>query len=284
MFLTKDISLASSSGFMVALLASLLSVIILSPQNIVTVFIVLGQAHFIISYIYQWRAGKIGIKFVLLYALAVSFLGTLILFAPDKDSLFLVLAGIVFSIHFFIDEFYVAHTKFTFERTLIGVGFVLLYGSLLFKEGYGLDFGIFLPLLAVFVGLPFIKKAIESKKISASEMLIITSSAVLILINVMDVKISIEAMLGFIILFHYVRWYIFYIFRSIEAGKALLRQYIYIVLLVNVVVVGAYFVYTITSFAPSLSYVFDQTYFFAWTILHILFSANFERLSALQKI
>ncbi|MBL7045671.1 MAG: hypothetical protein ISR99_01405 [Parcubacteria group bacterium] len=284
MFLTKNVSLASSTGFMVALLSSLLAVVILAPHNIITLFIVLGQAHFIISYIYQWRAGKIGVKFVLLYAAALGFLWALILSAPQKESLFLVMAGIIFAIHFFVDELYVAHTKFTLERSLVGVGFVLLYSALLFKDGYAIDFGFFLPLLALFLSLPFIVKAIQRKELNASEMLILTSSAVLVMVNLMDVKISIEAMLGFIVLFHYARWYIFYTFRSIEVSKGQLKKYVFNILVVNTLVIGAYFLYTYTSSAPVLVYMFDQTYFFAWTILHILFSANFERLTALQEL
>ena len=59
-------------GFFLSILGAGIAVLVLAPAAIMSTFIVMGQGHFILAYLYQWRAGKSGWRYGALYVLAFS--------------------------------------------------------------------------------------------------------------------------------------------------------------------------------------------------------------------
>jgi hypothetical protein len=82
------------------------------------------------------------------------------------------------------------------------------------------------------------------------------------------VKIS-----GFIILFHYTRWYLYYFdkFKKMP-DKKFLEEYLEIVFWINLLVVILFVLYSLSPKAGFLALLFNPLFFYGWTCLHIFMS------------
>jgi hypothetical protein len=265
-------------GFMCSFILALIAVVVLSAKNVFQFFIVLGQGHFLLAYVYQWRAGKIGSRYLSAYLsiLAILIYATTIFREPQLWTF--VVAGTIFAIHFFVDEVFINSLIITTQRYILGAAFVVMYGALLLRSAYEVDLPLTIGVVAGMCTIPMIVRSAASKKIEAIDMFFITSIGVLALMAFIPWAISLEAALGFIILFHYIRWYIHYLFRfQSSEDRTRFTTYIRDVLVVNLVIVGLFFSYRIYADMPVLEYLFEPTYFYIWTILHVLFSIRIPK-------
>lgn len=265
-------------GFMVSFLVALISVALLDPYQVTIAFIVLGQGHFLLTYLYQWKAGKIGVIYLFLYAFALLVLWAGFALIPDPLSWSYLIAGTIFSIHFFVDEMHINKMTLSLEQKLVGFAFVLMYSGLLFDALYAFEAPLLLSALAFVACLPLAIEKILTRRISGAEMFFFGSVLVLAALLYSQISIHITLALGFIILFHYVRWYLFYFFRFIEEeGRPRFGRYLIDVGITNVLVVALFVAYFYLPQLSFLRFLFKPEYFFAWTILHVLFSIRIPK-------
>lgn len=265
-------------GFMVSFLLALVSVVLLDPYQVTIAFIVLGQGHFLLTYLYQWKAGKVGITYLSLYALALCALWAGFAFIPDPLSWSYLIAGTIFSIHFFVDEMHINKMALSLEQKLVGFAFVLMYSGLLFDALYAFEAPLLLSALAFVACLPLAIEKIRARSISGAEMFFFGSILVLAALLYSQISIHITLALGFIILFHYVRWYLFYFFRFIEEeGRSRFRRYLIDVGVTNALVIALFVGYFYLPQLAFLRFLFRPEYFFAWTILHVVFSIRISK-------
>lgn len=266
-FLTND-----RAGFLISILSAIGAVALLGPAGIISTFIVMGQGHFLLAYLYQWRAGKIGWRYGALYAIVFSGLLIAYQFIPEPKLWTFLIAGSIFAIHFFVDEYFLAKIALSLERILLGVVFVGLYGALLLRALYFFEIPYVLATVAILLLIPLGAQALRERALSVVDLAFMLASGVLVVLLVNPQVLSLHAALGSIILAHYMRWYLhFYARLKTNSDQSRLKKYLVDVAVVNALVITLFGVYVM--FQDSfLRFAFEPTFFFIWTILHVLFS------------
>lgn len=260
------------AGFLASIVTALLAVAFLTPAGILSTFIVLGQGHFLLAYLYQWRAGKIGWRYGALYATAFSALLIAYQFIPEPKLWTFLIAGSIFSIHFFVDEYFLAKIAWSIERVLLGVVFVGLYGALLLRALYFIEIPDAAPVVALLLLIPLIAQSIREKSLQLVDAVFMLAAGVLVVLLVQPYVISLHAALGCTILAHYVRWYLhFYGRLKTNPDQTRLKKYLIDVAVVNVLIVTLFGVHVMFQ-GSFLRFAFEPTFFFIWTILHVVFS------------
>ena len=265
-------------GFMVSFLVAIGVVALLSSNAVLYTFVVLGQAHFVITYLYQAKAGKIGWKYIALYILAAGLLVYSLATLSQPQLWTLMIAGSIFAVHFFVDEMFINGVKLTNESRLLGGAFIFLYAALLLRAAYGVDQPLGIGALAFAACTPLLYKKMRSRTVSTPEMFFLCCVVILLFILFVPVAISVTSALGFIILLHYMRWYLYYFFRFGTApDTSRFRRYIVDVLFINAVVLTCFLAYLYVPQFSVLVFVFGPAYFYGWTILHVLFSIRISQ-------
>lgn len=259
-------------GFLAALLFATIAVVLFSPPNVVRLFIVLGQSHFLLAYLYQWRAGKMTTPYLSLYVvLATVFFYTGIFFG--FSGWLVVFTGTLFAAHFFIDEFRMAQLPFSIGRAGIGAAFIAPYLAILTNAFIGFNAlfeTFFISVLFLCVGAALV--SLQHPWTRTDFFMVIAAGSSFFLLSMPPPP---EYLLGFIILFHYIRWY-FYYFFCLEHNLSRRRTYMQHVILINIAVFVLYFIYGFSFFRWNntgfFEYFFDPNFFYLWTVLHIFFS------------
>jgi hypothetical protein len=237
-------------------------------------FVMLGQGHFLMTYLYQWKAGKIGTRYMIAYAVALTVLAVLAAYFLPLPFLLLI-TGSVFALHFFYDE-----ARLHARDNGISLGLVwypaFLFFLVLVKILYTVDL-----LPAIVIGtLLFVLQSARSQTVPASHastaMYMHIFSAILLFLLIFPIAIPATAVLGAIILYHYMSWYVHYFFRLRDGGRPL-RPYIKNGILVNALVISSFAAFLVLApgYAKNaFSFFFAEQYFYMWTLLHIFFASN----------
>src|SRR6185436_105773 len=80
-----------------------------------------------------------------------------------------------------------------------------------------------------------------------------------------------QVVIGSVILFHYVCWYVHFYFRFASKPERQ-RQYIWDMIGIHIIVFASYFLWRYSPLGFPLLYVFAPVFFYIWAILHIIFS------------
>lgn len=259
------------------------TLIFLTPEEyLIPLFIVFGQGHFILMYLYQFRAGKIGARYIRSYIFFSALLLGFLLFYPNAHmrDIFLLLSAIAFGLHFFFDELFMREITHSQVHTLFGFGFSIQYIAVSYTLVFGLPqvpWSAIAVLTAISwaLALPLLCKRIFSHSFILSEIFLYGLLGFFSIALFVQIHISAGQILAFTVLFHYIRWYLFYASRlhSTEANTKL-RKYIIDTVLINTLMLVGFIFYFFASI-PVLSILFSETYFYLWTILHVIFSLSF---------
>lgn len=246
-----------------------LSVVTLVPPLIVAyLFIIGGQAHFAMAYLYQYRGKKMGkmyalTAFVLLIA-ALVYLSISGAFTPV-----LLAVSLLFALHFAIDEFTLHGEKWGIVPTFTTIGFFALFSSIVFymlSPAFHTTALAVAALVVVGVALRF---CFVSKPSSAAERYLWYISALLILISFVTPVVAIQSATAYIIWLHYLNWLIGYGIKVHGTKRA--RQYwveTAVTYVVSFLLFCLYFVFPHSV----LQYFFAFLYYYLWAIAHILLS------------
>ncbi|MCF7816191.1 MAG: hypothetical protein K9M10_04285 [Candidatus Pacebacteria bacterium] len=263
--------------------ATAVGVIAIEKSLLLSLIIVLGQGHFILTYIYQYKKGKITKKYLYFYPLffIITF-STIALFYQRNIfvDFFTLAAGMIFVFHYFNDEFHLSGLK-RIERYSFGLGAVLFsFLSVFISMVFNIHYIKIIPLviLSLLLFSIFIYKEYSNKKENRN-----ISLFVFVLLNVFipmyllfTEKGTLVQLWGFIILFHYLRWYIYYYLKFKNDEKEFL-PYLVKIFTVNIIVIFLYILYSTNYiFGTYLTVFFNQIFFYGWTLMHIIFTLRKE--------
>lgn len=245
-------------------------VLFLPITVVVSLFIVFGQGHFIGSYIYQFIAGRLEWWRMILYAMLFILLWAVFISTKNFDAL-LALTAVVFSAHFVWDSSRILGSRELIPAIITRLPIFVLFSSFIVEKIYGtpLILGALLfstLLLSVYTFCI----AFDVFKYDISDSLFIGGALGFFGLITLNSNFSAWSLFGFIIIYHYLQWYVFYWKRYAAVGKARSRIYIRNILIANVVVISAFFLWKIDSTNDIfLFFFFEPEYFYIWTLVHI---------------
>lgn len=261
-----------------------LAIAFLSPIQMALAFSVLGQGHFLGAYYYQWKAKKIRTFWACVYV-ALAALFFYIAVSTHRLEWFVLCAGVLFFIHHFFDEVTLWGKERSFFRALELTPPILLYSSFTADVLFGTALTVYASALSVALMLVYVffvaRKLYVPDALSIYFALITIS--LLFLKWIVAASIAPETLLGSVILYHYICWYIYFYFRF---AKDATKQSMYVreMLAIHAIVFGVYAVFLYTTWGSlNLGYVFLPIYFYIWAILHILFSVRMSDFRAFLK-
>lgn len=234
----------------------------------------LGQGHFLLAYLYQYKAGKIGVRYLVSYAVASAVLLALCFLVPHPAQWLPILAGVIFSVHLLGDELYIAGIERTRLVTWFLGAFIALYALVLFSSAYMLSIPGWLIGLVLLPVLYVAYQRTRSGTWSLLEVLLLLGVAHFVYALMVQARPKeVFVIFAFTIIAHYVRWYLFY-WSKLSERLDMRAVYVRDVVAVHAVIGILFGAYVIEGYAGSMQLLFDPTLFYVWTILHIVFSAT----------
>ncbi len=236
-------------------------------QWIAYTFIVVGHAHFLMAYRYQYKAGKMNRGYALVALILL--LGSVIYFILDGSLLpILLVSGILFAFHFGLDEFTLHNEALTLRTVMSALGFALLFSALIAVVAFpGLaSLGI---VAGILVAASITVRVLRSHTpISAGERYLwIVESVLFVLAVILNLP---QQVLGVVLLLHFANWYMGYA-GKVRSHPVRAKEYWYtfaVTLLVPLVL----FVLWKFGYLPFLSVFFGLAFYYAWAIAHIILS------------
>lgn len=193
---------------------------------------------------------------------------------PSSHNNIIIAAGLFFLVHFLWDEVKLAGAVSNIQRILEALPVFLLFTAALVLSVDGVSlYGIAVPLtlvtLGAYAGMLLGKTGV---RVDALGWLFHAGTLLLTVILLLQIPIAFEKMIGAIIIFHYVGWYVYYYFKLAKAPQAR-AQYLTRVVLINIGVIALYAAFSYSEvLAVPLGFLFLPMYFYVWTIMHILLS------------
>lgn len=263
--------------------------VIYSVHNVSLLYlmIIFGQAHFIISYLYTYRAGKMNSfyqKRALMFFLVFFTVSSFIYFHQEYLPFFVLGTLLTFVYHYAYDEVKLSLGK---EWTSNHHPFFFCFSLLSFFTPIFIDkiFHVAIPVHLFFtVGFISLLYFFNSLRRGATDYHLAFKSFSLILftfINSIFVlvlaykgfseRFSLYAVAAVIIFYHYVRWYVYYglLFQDDD-----FNIYLDIIIWVHILLFLLFFQYYLSPGTGVLFTFFSQTYFYGWTMIHILLSSD----------
>lgn len=234
-------------------------------QNIKVVYIIVGQGHFLLAYLYMYKANKINLKKIVLYfTIFISFL-FFFLTVFDRHILLLVTAT-YFIIHYVLDSFFLnkKHINF-YQLPILALPFLWIGAIRLSIYAFHIDLSntlIYLfPLSFIFI--PFIVK-----KIDQITLLFILFPLAVYLSILFKIDWVLFHFLHILFISHYLMWY-FYIYFSKD--KLFLKRFFVNFSILHVLLIFLAILYLYSKGNLFLGgFIFSDDYFYIWTLMHFV--------------
>lgn len=247
--------------------AAVAAALLLPYQWVLWTFVAMGQAHFLITYIYQYKGKKMAtLPYVAVAALYAAWFAWYVAGAHSYALLMLFIGGI-FSVHFAIDEITLhdeAHDK---EAIASIAAFSFLFAATLAAAEFSLAWLAPAAFAAAALVLA-VRVLIGRRAPSAAERYLWLVGALLCAISAF--LHNGFAMLAVIVTLHYLNWYVGFAYRVMGSGTRA-RQYwgnVAWTLALTTVGMALY----ATHVVPLLGVFFGLYWFFGWTGAHIFLS------------
>lgn len=239
--------------------------------------LILAQGHFLLSYLYQYRAGKMNQRYARRYVpFAAFFFG--ICFFLSVDKLIEGITAAYFVVHFFYDERYLLHEKTDFwgwRITLPTIGILgaeVVYRYAAVRPAWLLP--VALGLCSAYMFWVILQGSFRQQSFSRRDgyFLTIFIFATLLTLSgkLLPGPVNFNA-INFIILVHFGNWYWSYILK-LSSSRALLGKFLLETVVVNSVMGALMLSLLNSSFSVPLSaiagFFFLRPYFHVWTLLH----------------
>ena len=249
-----------------------LAILLLPLYLFVPMYIVLGQGHFILAYVYQLKAHRPHFFSAVLF---LAFSSGIFFWIWKGASLWelILTTGAVFIIHMIVDQLRLCRAAFTWGMLPLAIFPFLVYFSLLSRSlhsWFRADVaGVACLLLgaATVVFVVYRRKSFKQGAHFVAWFSIVAGFLGSFLFFAKPLPLSI--IFGGLILFHYIEWYVFY-FQKLKTNIPKRRTYIRDALIINGLVILAYIIFL--KWGSSLQVVFNQRYFYGWALLHTLSS------------
>lgn len=282
-----DIFKKGSDLFYTSLLLTFFIVFTLKSNTLLWFVIVLGQGHFLMSYYYTYKARKINKKYFTKFIFLLLFTGYVCFYISKNMQfydIFVFIVSLFFTLHYFFDECKISNTIVSKEIIILYVSFIYSYSLAFLIKYFGFSIGNLSYFIVLFVYIVLysiyilsIKKIVHIKT-SFNHFYFI--NLFLPIISIFSTKIDIIQISSFIIIFHYIRWYLFYIQKfKIDPDETKLKTYLTDIFIINLLVFLTFLIFTKYNTHKILIYFLNPLYFYGWTMIHILLSmkiSNFK--------
>lgn len=250
---------------LLAYLLSALLVYFITLPYLVPAFVILGQAHFLMTYRYQYRSKKYSPSAVLIYLLA---LFALFFIAFNQPFYFTIFVSVFFLFHNFYDEMKLNKEENSWLKTFSVIPAILslvLYGfySVSIKSSLVTVFA-----LLIFSSLPLL--LILRNRNESRYLLFSAINCFLInLLLALDL-VTIKYIWPWVIISHYQLWYIKMGKRFYTENPEFFKNYLAEILLLNLAMFLLWS-YSRQGFVPGViyDYFFAPTAFYVWTLMHL---------------
>ncbi len=257
---------------------SLVFILILSAQGVADAYLILGHAHFMMTALYQYKRGRIGVKkfvfylasFAIIYSIAHRFPGHFTIFV----SAYLL-------VHVFTGEARHLKLKFSMPYLLLTLGMILLLCAWLTRELFGpvINPHHLLPLLALMLVLAVVKFLREQGGLIPEKLFVTMTMVycVFLFLELIRVRPQSFESFGFIVIAHYLTTYFnaFLSFRNRDSQQA--RVFILESLGMNLLFLSGYIlVFRVIGMNNLLyDYFYHPISFYVWTLMHFLTTMDF---------
>lgn len=252
-------------------LIALFAGLTLPASWLIYTFLVIGQSHFWMTYIYQYRGGKMGRRYLLSVALLASGMLAYLWFFGEQGFWIFLLIAFLFPIHFAFDEFVLHRERSSLRTAFTAVGFTLLSFLIVLSEA--VHDGWFTYLLYGVTALFFCGAAWRLFSARASilkaEQYLWYVGAILLVLYACGRP---EQALSVIILLHGLNWALAFGER-VKGDMRKAREY-WLLTAVTVAVSLAAFIVFLTLQTEYLQYFFAILYYDLWAIAHVVLSAR----------
>lgn len=259
--------------------------------KVVLLYIVLGQGHFLIAYLYQFKAGKMNRGYLTVAAGSLLLITGVYLRWPHYRALVAV-TTIYFLVHMLLDELYLMRfpmnlreSPMNFARALEMTPVFLLYSARVVEALFSRfrwgsttlgDLALYLSWASLAAYLILLLRGRHRPDGQSAYFL---SWSALLLWAVHSgwlVRIPTGKLTGFIIIYHYLAWYLHY-FLNLPPGPKR-STYSFRVLGINALVLTCFGVWG--QKGPG-RYFFQNDYFYIWTLLHLITSTRLSDIKGL---
>lgn len=231
---------------------------------IVASYIVLGQAHFLMSFLYQWRGGQMNPRYLFLAIMLIA--GTVVYFSFDFGfTPILVLTAVAFPFHVAVDEIFLHHEKLTRVRFITALAFVALTASLILWQILPLLQPLFVTLI-ICSALWMVVRMLTGMVSKGEQYLFVVG----VLFAIVFGAAGIAVQLGALILIHVFNWAVGY-GRRVRQNPIVRRRYWLEMLLFNVAVLALFLLFVIFEF-ELLQLLFIPLYLDIWATIHAVLS------------
>ncbi len=234
---------------------------------VVMLYVVTGQAHFFMGYLYQFRANKMNYVYV---ASAVVLAVLAYLYFTFSGALLplVMLVGVLFSAHFAHDEILLHGETRTPAKLITVAGFTLYFSALVSSFIFPAltpyaPYALIIPVLAAIV-----RFFIDRTPPASSERYLWIVELVIFLVAFLSGNPG--GVLGVIVLLHVANWYVG-VGGRVAGNSARARTYWFEVT-ASLLVLSVLFALYVYGHAPALAFLFKVQYYYAWAIAHIVLS------------
>jgi hypothetical protein len=262
--------------------AAVLLGLTLTPEWLFVAVIVLGQGHFLLAYVYQGEAGKLGAR------TGTILLGMLLFFLwcayVLPYSLATFLAAVFFLIHFSLDETRLFNNKHSLYTLLEAAPFVILYAAL-YADAAFLTHTFFWALIvsALIVGAYALLSRSQRRRPNETSYAFFSWTLLALVAYVIDQATHPGAFVWFllIVVVHISIWYGVYWYKLAQRPAAR-STYMTRAVLINLLLGLLAFLW-LSHGLPILDLLFAPILFNVWASLHIFASLRGNELRALVK-
>jgi hypothetical protein len=248
--------------------AAVVATLALPFMLIAWTYVVVGHAHFLMAYLYQWRGKKMNARYAAVAGLLLLAAGWYFFLSGYGIIPILLAAGILFAFHFAIDEVTLHGERFTRDAWIAIAGFTLLFSSLIVLVAVpGFAWSPQLAIAALGGSIAF-RLFLSRAKISGAERYL---WFVGVLLAALALVFGLPAsILGVVLLLHFINWYVGF-GKRLRSRPEKARSY-WLEVASTLGLSAALFAAFLASGATFFSFAFGLGAYYAWAIAHILLS------------
>lgn len=277
------------------------------PLAVLKVAVILGHAHILTAWLYWYLAGKTRGTFPLRFALALLLVFGSYLVHP-WFSLLILVAPMFFLFHFVFDEIHLLRVPINLRSSPVTPGrflealmFVGLYAGLildavpghLIRNGYYLTPPVesphlprFLPLLLCSAAGYLVLVLLGRHRPDWGSAYFLGGSAGLGWLIWRNSHFNYVGLLTFLILVHVLNWYVHYFLSLASNSQA---RGLYLVRVIGLILLSV-MAFSLGQFnlagpaSPALRFLYQETFYDLWTMLHLIFSLRLVDLLAIVRL
>ncbi len=253
-----------------------LSCVLFFPNKAILYSIIaFGQVHFLLSYFYSNKSGKMDTAYLKRFFGLLALIGIACLFIdrnPQFSTWLIFITSVVFAAHYFNDEFRLSGLDTLRNQAFATLSVASSFFSIFSVKLFSLDSRFVWMTAAIAAGFAAIflfQRFVDGDALWKRPLFLfffLLNICLPIFFALHPTAASINQILGFIVLFHYLRWYLYY-FERFE-GKEL-GFYMDAVVWAHAFVLLAFVQYMLAPFSGIAYFFFDPVFFYGWTLMHI---------------